>query len=78
MTLIQYAVPGIKPIIIPSRTEEYHRTARVLSGYVSSLPLNYAQKQMLDDLIEEHTRAVENSGILDGGRLGILLALSDE
>ena len=78
MTLIQYAVPGIKPTFIPSRTEEYHRTAKVLSSYVSSLPLNYAQKQMLDDLIEEHTRAVENSGILDGGRLGVLLALADE
>lgn len=42
------------------------------------MPLNYAQKQMLDDLIEEHTRAAENSGILDGGRLGVLLALADE
>ena len=78
MTLIQYADPGIKPTFIPSRTEEYHRTAKVLSSYVSSLPLNYAQKQTLNDLIEEHTRAVENSGILDGGRLGVLLALSDE
>ena len=73
MILIRYAVGGLPPVIMSSRTKEFDETAQAVSNYLEGLPLTSSQNNELVRLLKLHTLAAEKSGFLDGAQFGVQL-----
>ena len=52
------------------RTDEFYKSAKELSEYIISLPLNNSENDRLLTLISNHVNKAERSGFLNGFKIG--------